>query len=392
MSEQNQNFREILPPTLNWNFVKYRGVAAVLSTLGIILAVALMVLVGPNWGIDFTGGTEVQVHMTTKTDVSEVREVLASSGVGDEAIQEVQAPLGSRFVVRVQGKSGTRDDQVVAVKDALIARFGADWIETFKLDAEVGTRAVVVHKGDVVPMEEVIAAVRSVQGVTVQASPEDNTFYLRLPGLAEEIRQLLEAKLADRGVEIEKIDSIGPKVGASLRTAGMLSLLVTIGLILVYISLRFDFSFAPGAVLCLFHDSAMVVGLWVLTQMEFGLPMISAILTLVGYSINDTIVTYDRIRENRLKYRRRNLPELINDSINQTLARTIVTNGATALALIPFIFLGGPVLRQFAIAMLFGMFVGTYSTIYVAAPVMILLEENKDRLMGMVGLGGKKAA
>lgn len=392
MSEQNQNFREILPPTLNWNFVKYRGVAAVLSTLGIILAVALMVLVGPNWGIDFTGGTEVQVHMTTKTDVSEVREVLASSGVGDEAIQEVQAPLGSRFVVRVQGKSGTRDDQVVAVKDALIARFGADWIETFKLDAEVGTRAVVVHKGDVVPMEEVIAAVRSVQGVTVQASPEDNTFYLRLPGLAEEIRQLLEAKLADRGVEIEKIDSIGPKVGASLRTAGMLSLLVTIGLILVYISLRFDFSFAPGAVLCLFHDSAMVVGLWVLTQMEFGLPMISAILTLVGYSINDTIVTYDRIRENRLKYRRRNLPELINDSINQTLARTIVTNGATALALIPFIFLGGPVLQQFAIAMLFGMFVGTYSTIYVAAPVMILLEENKDRLMSMVGLGGKKAA
>jgi preprotein translocase SecF subunit len=167
---------------------------------------------------------------------------------------------------------------------------------------------------------------------------------------------------------------------------------VTIGLILVYISLRFDFSFAPWAVLCLFHDSAMVVGLWVLTQMEFGLPMISAILTLVGYSINDTIVTYDRIRENRLKYRRRNLPELINDSINQTLARTIVTNGATALALIPFIFLGGPVLQQFAIAMLFGMFVGTYSTIYVAAPVMILLEENKDRLMSMVGLGGKKAA
>ncbi|HND34356.1 MAG TPA: protein translocase subunit SecF, partial [Myxococcota bacterium] len=196
----------------------------------------------------------------------------------------------------------------------------------------------------------------------------------------------------DRGVEIEKIDSIGPKVGASLRTAGMISLFVTIGLILIYISIRFDFSFAPGAVLCLFHDSAMVVGLWVITQMEFGLPMISAILTLVGYSINDTIVTYDRIRENRLKYRRKNLPELINDSINQTLARTIVTNGATALALIPFIFLGGPVLQQFAIAMLFGMFVGTYSTIYVAAPVMILLEENKDRLMGLVGLGSKKAA
>ncbi len=392
MSEQNYNFHEILPTTINWNFVKYRGIAAVLSTLGIVVSIVLMIVVGPNWGIDFTGGTEVQVHMTTKTEVAEVREVLVSSGVGDEAIQEVQAPLGSRFVVRVQGKSGTRDDQVTAVKDALIARFGADWIENFKLDAEVGTRAVVVYKGDIIPMEQVIAAVKGVSGVTVQASPEDNTFYLRLPGLAEEIRQLLEAKLADRGVEIEKIDSVGPKVGASLRTAGMISLFVTIGLILIYISIRFDFSFAPGAVLCLFHDSAMVVGLWVITQMEFGLPMISAILTLVGYSINDTIVTYDRIRENRLKYRRKNLPELINDSINQTLARTFVTTGATALALIPFLFLGGPVLKQFAIAMLFGMFVGTYSTIYVAAPVMILLEENKDRLMGLVGLGPKKAA
>lgn len=392
MSEQNYNFHEILPTTINWNFVKYRGIAAVLSTLGIVISIVLMIVVGPNWGIDFTGGTEVQVHMTTKTEVAEVREVLASSGVGDEAIQEVEAPLGSRFVVRVQGKSGTREDQVTAVKDALVARFGATWIEDFKLDAEVGTRAVVVYKGDIIPMEQVIDAVKGVPGVTVQASPEDNTFYLRLPGLAEEIRQLLEAKLKDRGVEIEKIDSIGPKVGASLRTAGMISLFVTIGLILVYISIRFDFSFAPGAVLCLFHDSAMVVGLWVITQMEFGLPMISAILTLVGYSINDTIVTYDRIRENRLKYRRKNLPELINDSINQTLARTFVTTGATALALIPFLFLGGPVLQQFAIAMLFGMFVGTYSTIYVAAPVMILLEENKDRLMGLVGLGSKKAA
>lgn len=391
MSEQNLNFHEILPFNINWNFVKYRGVAAVLSTLGIILSVGLMLLVGPNWGIDFTGGTEVQVHLTTETDVSEVREALASSGVGDDAIQEVEAPLGSRFMVRVQGQSGTREDSVQAVKDALNQSFGADWIQDFKLDAEVGTRAEVFYKGVPVPPEKIASAVAGVPGVTVQASPEDNTVYLRLPGLAEEIRQLLETRLQSRGVEIEKIDSIGPKVGASLRTAGLISLFVTIGLMLVYIGIRFDFSFAPGAVLCLFHDSAMVMGLWVLTQMEFGLPMISAILTLVGYSINDTIVTYDRIRENRLKYRRKNLPELINDSINQTLSRTIVTNGATALALIPFLFLGGPVLKQFAIAMLFGMFVGTYSTIYVAAPMMILLEENKDRLMSLVGLGSRKA-
>jgi len=198
--------------------------------------------------------------------------------------------------------------------------------------------------------------------------------------------------LKDRGVHLQKTDSIGPKVGASLKTSGLLSLFVTILLMLVYIWARFDFSFAPGAVLCLFHDSSMVVGLWVVTRMEFGLPMISAVLTLVGYSINDTIVTYDRIRENQNKYRRKQLAELINDSINQTLSRTIITTGATALALIPFLFIGGEVLKQFSIAMLFGMVVGTYSTIYVASPVMILLEENKEFLLGLIGMKPKKVA
>jgi len=120
--------------------------------------------------------------------------------------------------------------------------------------------------------------------------------------------------------------------------------------------------------------------------------MISAVLTLVGYSINDTIVTYDRIRENSVRYRRKNLPELINDSINQTLARTIVTTGATALALLPFLIWGGQVLKQFAIAMLVGMAAGTYSTIYIASPIMIIIKENEDFLYGLIGMGKKKKA
>jgi preprotein translocase subunit SecF len=248
---------------------------------------------------------------------------------------------------------------------------------------------MVLYKGEQVAMDKIQSELARVPGVSVQASPEENTFYVRLPGLAEDIRGLLETNLKDRGVEIEQISSVGPKVGGSLRTAGLVSTLIAMGLLLVYVAFRFDFAYAPGAVLCVFHDAAIVLGVWVVTQQEFGLPMISAILTLVGYSLNDTIVTYDRIRENSEKYRRKNLPELINDSVNQTLSRTLITNGATSLAIIPFMFLGGPILQQFAIAMMVGMVAGTYSTIYIASSLMILLKENQDMLLGWVGIKRK---
>lgn len=383
------NFREILSQDVNFDFVGKRKFFAVFSAVLVAFCIGLFVFVGPNWGIDFTGGTEVQVHFTSETSVAEVRDSLTSVGVGDDAIQKVDVAIGSRYLIRVQGASGTRPEEVEAVKKALSA-FGPDWIEEFRIDAEVGTRATVIYKGDVVPLEKINAALSAMKGVSVQPSPEDNTFYVRLPGLAEDIRSHLETNLKDRGTEIERIDSIGPKVGGSLRTAGLISTLLTMGLLLVYIGFRFDFAYAPGAILCLFHDASIVLGVWVVTQMEFGLPMVSAVLTLVGYSINDTIVTYDRIRENSERYRRKQLPQLINDSVNQTLARTIITSSATALALIPFLFFGGPVLQQFAIAMLVGMVAGTYSTIYVASPIMILIKENEDFLRGLVGLRKKQ--
>jgi preprotein translocase SecF subunit len=160
----------------------------------------------------------------------------------------------------------------------------------------------------------------------------------------------------------------------------------------VYVAVRFDFAFAPGAILCLFHDAVITCGIFVLTRQEFGLSMISAILTLVGYSINDTIVIYDRIRENMEKYRRTELPKLINDSINQMLSRSVSTSLATGLALTPFLFLGGPVLKNFASAMLIGIVIGSYSTIYVASPLMIIIKENQDTLLRLVGLGPKKGA
>ncbi|MBM4390447.1 MAG: protein translocase subunit SecF [Deltaproteobacteria bacterium] len=376
---------ELLPKTLYIDFVAKRHFFAALSALSMAASLALFFIVGPNWSIDFTGGTEVEVRFQESTEIDEVRRAMASMGVGEDAVQAVSGEA-STYLVRVQGASGANEAEVERVKSALAAAFGPDWINEFRVDAEVGTRAAVLYDGPAVQGAAIEAALAGLPDVRVQASPEENTFYVRLPGVAEQIRDALTEQLAAKKPVIDRADSVGPKVGGNLREAGLVSLLITMGLLLVYVAVRFDFSFAPGAVLCLFHDAILTVGVWVLFRQEFGLPMISATLTLVGYSLNDTIVVYDRIRENLEKYRKADMGKLINDSINQTLSRTIITSGATALALLPFLFLGGQVLNQFARAMLLGMFFGIYSTIYIASPLMLLLKENQDRILGLLGV------
>ncbi len=376
---------ELLPKTLYIDFVAKRHFFAALSALSMAASLALFFVIGPNWSIDFTGGTEVEVHFEESTDIGEVRQAMASMGVGEDAVQGV-GDAASTYLVRVQGASGANEAEVAKVKSALATAFGPDWVNEFRVDAEVGTRAAVLYNGPAVQGSAIEAALASVPEVRVQASPEENTFYVRLPGVAEQIRDVLTEQMAAKKPVIDRADSVGPKVGGNLREAGLVSLLITMGLLLVYVAIRFDFTFAPGAILCLFHDAILTIGVWVLFRQEFGLPMISAILTLVGYSLNDTIVVYDRIRENLEKYRKADLGKLINDSINQTLSRTIITSGATALALLPFLFLGGQVLNQFAKAMLIGMVFGSYSTIYIASPLMLLLKENQDRILGLLGV------
>ncbi len=380
---------ELLPKDLYIDFVGKRNFFAALSGIAVLVSILLFVFVQPNWSIDFTGGTEVQVKFQQDTDISEVRDALKPIGIGDDAIQQLGEDTDDRFLVRLQGASSANQAEVDAVRAALVSTFGADWVEELRIDEEVGTRASVTYKGDTVPIDRVSAAVSSLPGVSVQPSTEENTFYIRLPGVAEEIRGALSESLAGKEFVVERTDSVGPKVGGNLRTAGIVSMFITMAILTVYVAVRFDFAFAPGAILCLFHDAVITVGIFVITRQEFGLSMISAILTLVGYSINDTIVIYDRIRENMEKYRKAELHKLINDSINQTLSRSIMTSGATALALIPFLIWGGPILRQFASAMLIGIVIGSYSTIYVASPLMIILKENQDKILRLLGLNRK---
>jgi preprotein translocase subunit SecF len=166
------------------------------------------------------------------------------------------------------------------------------------------------------------------------------------------------------------------------------SIAATLALVLLYVAFRFDIGFAPGAILALFHDVSLTVGIFVLAQLEFNLPMIGALLTIVGYSLNDTIVIYDRIRENRDRYRRKDLADLINVSINETLTRTVATSVTTILAITMLMFIGGPVIRNFAFAMFLGIIFGTYSTVFVASPMILVMEDVKPHLSKLIVTAG----
>jgi preprotein translocase subunit SecF len=192
-------------------------------------------------------------------------------------------------------------------------------------------------------------------------------------GQAERIRQALAQEFAGNDVVIKSLDSVGPAAGSNLRTKSIYALLIGLALMLLYVAMRFEFSFAVGAVVSLLHDALTIVGAFVLFGMEISPNVIVAVLTILGYSINDTIVIYTRIRENLHKLKGMSLYEIINISTNQTLTRTVLTSAATALTVISFLVLGGESLRDLSLALLIGIVIGTYSSIYIASPIMMML-------------------
>ena len=191
--------------------------------------------------------------------------------------------------------------------------------------------------------------------------------------LVDAIRDALTQQVGK--VDIQRVDFVGPRVGKELRRDGLLAVGVSCIFILIYIAFRFSTRFAPGAVIALFHDIVITAGVFVLLGREFDLTVLAALLAILGYSLNDTIIVYDRIRENMAVHTKHELAALLNLSVNQTLSRTLLTSGATMLAVLALLILGGEVIRPFAMAMVIGIFVGTYSSIYIAAPTLLLLEE-----------------
>jgi len=210
-----------------------------------------------------------------------------------------------------------------------------------------------------------------------KAKNKDRNFTVRI----EEVKAAVEksitanAELAPRFIAVESATTVSPSVGRDMLTDGLLALFYAIIGILLYIALRFDFKFGPGAVVALSHDAVITVGVFAVTQIPFSLPIIAAILTVVGYSVNDTIVVYDRIRENIAKLREKPLDRVINISINETLSRTLLTSITTLLVVVSVWVLGGGLIKDFAFALIIGIVIGTYSSIFVASPVLLYLDK-----------------
>jgi preprotein translocase subunit SecF len=217
-------------------------------------------------------------------------------------------------------------------------------------------------------------------------SREDREFLVRLEkretdlqALQQKVEEALKGRFGAQSLELRRTEFVGPKVGEELRKKGLNAVLYSIVGILIYITWRFEFRFALGAILALVHDALITIGVFSVLNKEIDLPIVAAILTIIGYSVNDTIIVFDRIRENMRRIRRQSLERVINDSINETLSRTLLTSGTTLIVVVALFVLGGAVIHDFAFALIIGIAVGTYSSIYIASPLVVFWDAIRAR-------------
>jgi len=318
---------ELIPSGTNYDFIGKRQLALFVSG-GLLLAALIAIPIqGVRLGIDFAGGTEIQLAFPPGAEVDEgILRAITNT------IDGVEAPSVVRY-----GDLGA-NEFLIRFKGSINQQFEGEAGEASGEDLS----------------EEVVAA-------------KDRVVLLE---------QTIEGAVGP--VEIERVDFVGPRVGAELRRDGLYALLLASFCIVLYIAFRFSSRFAPGAIVAVLHDLSITAGIFVILGLEFDLRILAAMLAILGYSLNDTIIIYDRIRENMELRTKADLPEVLNLSVNQTLARTVLTSATTMLALLSLFFLGGEVIRPFALAMIIGVIVGTYSSVYIASATLLLLEGRGD--------------
>ena len=336
----------LIPPDTKVDFIGRRLPAFVLSGVLIAASLVLLVLMGLNFGIDFRGGTLVELRYEQPVDIGELRSRTNGLGLGEIALQEFGEPTD--VLVRIQLQ------------------------EEPDGEAAIGT----TRAGDV--------AVEEPEG---EAGGESGTYVISLLQAQAEAGSLgansmavlavLEA-VEQPGFEIRRTEFVGPTVGGELIEAGTIAVLLAIAAILVYIWFRFEWQFGVCAVIALSHDVITTIGLFSLIQHEFNLATVAALLTIAGYSINDTVVVFDRVRENLRRYKKAPLPEVLNRSLNETLSRTVMTSLTTLLALGALYAFGGEIIRDFAFALIWGVLIGTYSSVFVAVPMLLTMNLRPD--------------
>lgn len=302
-----------IPDNTNINFMKFRFISFGVSTLLAVISVFLLMTNGLNYGIDFTGGTLIEVRVDNQNpDLSDLRSGLNNLDLGAVSIQEFGEP--NDLLIRLSEQKPREGETAQIAQEAAIGK----------------------------------------------------------------VRVLLNEKFGE-GVDYRRVEFVGPQVGEELKQKGFYAVLFSIAAMLIYIWVRFEWQYGVGAFVALVHDTFITVGLFALTGMEFNLSTVAAILMIAGYSMNDTVVVFDRIRENLRKYKKMSLYELLNKSINETLSRTLMTSFTTILALLALWLFGGEVIRGFVYALIFGIGIGTFSSIFVASPLLMYLNIRTGR-------------
>lgn len=308
---------KIVPQTTRIPFIGIRNITFALSLLFSLGSVLLYFTTGLNYGIDFRGGTMIEVGTEAAADLGRIRSIVSGVGLGDVQAQTFGAD--NAVLIRLEQHEGGEQAQQAAVARMKEA-----------LDRDYGAR-----------------------------------------------------------LDYRRVELVGPKVSGDLVHAGVLAVVLAVGAMLVYVWFRFEWQFGVGSVIALVHDVVMTIGMFALLQLEFNLATVAAILTIIGYSMNDTVVVYDRVRENLRKYKKMPLEELLDLAINETLSRTTMTSMTTLISLTALFIFGGEVIRGFSFAMIWGILIGTYSSIFIAAPFLLLVGVKRD----WSGLGeGSKAA
>ena len=288
---------------LKVDFLRVKNIATILSVLAIISSLFFLVYKNLNFGIDFKGGTLIEIKKEKELSIAEIRSQLSELNIGDIQIQT----------------------------------FGSDDI--------------------------ILIRIENSSNLTTNADMSSI--------------ELIRSSLGNN-VIIQRTEIVGPKVSSELIQKGIIAIIIAVLLMLFYIWIRFEWQFSIGAVTALIHDVMITMGIFSFLQIEFNLSIIAALLTIIGYSMNDTVVVYDRIRENLRKYKQMNIFDLINQSLNETMSRTLLTSVTTLLALFSLYFLGGEVLKGFTLAMIIGVFIGTYSSVFIASQIILYLNVKRD--------------
>jgi len=369
---------DIVPHGTKFDFVGKRHIAVVLSLI-VNLAVILWsipAIHGLNFGVDFAGGTEMEVRFAKTVDPSDIRKGVEALGFIDASVQTYGPADENTYLIRTGRIALMTDADVQRVVAAVNAKYP---VQTSSFNAEIGDKIDLQFVTPPTP-DQIKAAVESA-GIPVREVREEQgitagskSFAVITAGIRDQIEHGLRTRFAAETPEVRRVEYVGPAVGRELRNQGFKAILYAMALIVLYVGLRFDFRFSPGVIIALVHDAIVTLGYFGFSGREFNLTSIAVILTVVGYSVNDTVVVYDRIRENQQKYKGKSLSEIVNISINEVLGRTFLTSFATALSLVGLIVYGVGTIFDFSMAMAIGIVSGTYSTWFIAAPMTIWLE------------------